>query len=188
MTKDQNWKRIQVEILERLKAGESKEELYRSYWKDSDDKNLRLFLAAQPSTELKEKYTIQNRILVGLWIFIFIFETFGTVMEVMENSNTLLFFSLIIPLLILIGLVRFKGTVYLPAIIWLIWNLIVSLFELRNYTEEDWNDPYIIGFVAIYLLAVVISILLSNIIRNNAFNHYDWFYPYKDVQGNYLYE
>lgn len=183
----QDWKSLQDDIRNQIEEGLSKREAYQRYREHGEDKDIRLFLATLPNLEARQRFIFHNKTLVWLWCFIVFFETLGVIIEVIETSNILKLLSLAIPVLILIGLTKFNGMVYLPGILYGIWNLFGSLRELTHYTNEDWNDPYIVTLVIVYLITVIISILLLRSIRKNVFGYYNWFYPHKDNRGNYLF-
>jgi len=178
-------KQTRKEIKVGLKSGQSKQDMFASFRTDENENHLRRFLAKFPDKQPSTIYKVLNVIVYVIWAIFALAEFAG----LFDNLSIKTIVSFLITLFITIELIKLNGNVYLPGIIYFLWALIelyVELLRMIRTGEIDEEGSVAAAFIGFSL--VVITIILMVIIRKKVFGYYNWFFPYKDEKGQYVFE
>ncbi len=169
-------KNLKREILENLKNGKSKTEIYEELSPTADDKELRRILASRPSPNTNKRLRIIHKLVCWIWIFIFLVEILG-LFDLFVNFDIKVLASFVITAYLLVQLWKFNGDVLLPSIIWLALGIFNNVRELTNIPKDDVDYDAIVIFSWSYTLVVIVVIGLTYLVRKKVFSYYDWFKP-----------
>lgn len=178
-------KQTRQQIKVGLKSGQSKQDIFASVRTDENESHLRRFLSKFPDKRPQTLYKVLNVIVYVVWAFF----ALGTFVDIFETLNVKTIASFLVTIFITIELIKFNGSIYLPGIVYLIWGLIVWYVELiRMIRTKEINEEWATEMVFIIFCMIVITIIFMAIIRKKVFGHYNWFVPYKDENGQYIFE
>ena len=177
-----------AEILNKLREGLSKSEVYQKFSEEMYDDELRKTLARRPSTSLSPKFKILHKVVCWFWTVIVLIECLSLVDFILGEFDIIVLLSLVVSIYIVIQLWRFDGYFYLPGIVWLIWGIFNTLSDLRSFPMND-PDYRLFMFIGLgYMVFLLLTIGLMYIVRKNVFGYYHWFQPAKNENGDILFE
>lgn len=178
---------LRDKIVEQLKQGKSKLEIYNELEAYSQNKNLRRILASIPTKLERKNNRILHKLISFLWIILFITELM-TLFDFYIQFDIKALISFAITTYLMTQIFRFNGDILLPSTIWLGWailNFIMELLELPK-SDPDFEIVLIVGWV--YMVIFAIAITLTLILRNRVFGYYKWFRPKTTSNGQPMFQ
>ncbi|MCG8390986.1 MAG: hypothetical protein MJA30_35885 [Cytophagales bacterium] len=178
---------LKREILENLKKGKSKTEIYEEFSPVADDKELRRILASRPAHDTSKGQRIIHKVVCWTWIFVFMVELLS-LFDLFVNFDIKVLASFAITTYLLVQLWRFNGDVLLPSIIWLTIGIFNNLRELANIPKDDIDYEAIVIFSWSYTFIMIIAIGLTSLVRKKVFGYYNWFKPAINDQDQIIFQ
>lgn len=160
-----------------IESGISKTEIYDSLKEQVDKQHLRRYLATFLDKRPGKTLRIINRI-AGLKLCILVL--FGTI-GIYDEFDIEVFISLLLLSIIAVKILSYNGAYYLPAIIYC--TTAISGIWFITFDED-------ISLQSKIVLSVILGIviILLYIVRKSQFKYYNWLTPYKNEDGEYIYE